>query len=79
MILVLDRDVHCSDRYAVHTWRCSSFALLAYCFDSAVSVLDICVIPAAAKDTISRCASRCLHKKLASGSRAQLALATQPS
>lgn len=27
------------------TCRCSSFALLAYCFDSAVSVFDICVIP----------------------------------
>jgi hypothetical protein len=30
----------------LHTCRCRSFALLAYCFDSAVNVFDICVIPA---------------------------------
>lgn len=33
----------------LHTCRCRSFALLAYCFDSAVNVFDICVIPAATR------------------------------
>jgi hypothetical protein len=32
-----------------HTCRWRSFALLAYCFDSAVKVFDICVIPAATR------------------------------